>query len=432
MEHISRRNFLKITGMAVAATGLTHAAKNPLVQKLMALDSKLKLAVYEQIVKNTSNFRFSGNYRGDVSIFSDQVRKFLEQGGLYRTEKRPASSKDFSTVLHIDKQMWFATGTKNVVTPSGQQTTKNVYTVVKPGIHVYNYDTEARLTLKRLGEDKEALRITLNPIDRTGILSNAPVSLSATGNIENMKNLMQAINSTVEIYRGNKEMAQVMEMALDALYSKGNAGSGIAKEGYYQSDSGKLAAKTLVRELMKDMEEMEVRNSSERIAKMTVPFVLFFPLHILGSRTNNIDQARRELVAANNTVDNLLVSFQVENKKLVMVVENGTEFEKGAASYNPTIQYRMAGTNGNYVQFKNSYESQIIGLTDGLDYDNSKASKEPQTEYDRKILYRMGTGTNGIYGIGKPNMPKLFVVNIEAPAEQIAKLFLAGYEQASK
>lgn len=418
----TRRQFMTSAAFTGMAVGVAAAASGrPLTGFRKFLEPMIQAAnlqSYHDIVRNTSSFKFSGNDAEDV-------RKFLENGGMYRTEKRPASKKDFASVLYFDRPAAFMVGTDNAASPAGGQKTVGQEITLAPGIYPFNYDTEAGLTIRMSGSEKEMVQIAVKPSDPLNIANEPSVKVNVTNHAANLSAVKKAIESTISLYGSNPsaEMAVLMEMALDCLYRDGNRGRSAKFLESYQSDRGKLAAKETARSLMSNMEESAVRGNAGRIAGMTESW----PAWIIAP--NIEDTARREYLLTNSTVDNLLVSFEVEGKRgLVAVVHNGTGFETGSSSYNPVLQYRISGGNAKgRVDFPNSYDSEFRGFTDGRDYDNS--SGQPSEQAREGVATEINQRATNTSRTDSPNEVKLFVVNINANSEDLLALFSDAYRR---
>ncbi|MEM2138166.1 MAG: hypothetical protein QW568_03705 [Candidatus Anstonellaceae archaeon] len=410
---MTRRQFLSIVGVGGAAALVAPSSIAKSQHKLM--DPSQAQYSYSQIVQNTASFKFTGND-------SEDVRRFLENGGMYRTEKRPASKKEFASVLYFEKPASFMTGTDNIVSSTGSQKTVGQDVKLAAGLYIFNYDTESGLTIRKMGSEKEVLSVALKPNDQLGILSEGSSKLNVTTHSANLAAIKSAIASTVSLYKdqSNFEMATLMERTIDCLES-------------YQSDRAKLSAKETVRRLMSFMEEGLVQELTKHIAFMAIP-----PLGLTFPATYH-DMARRELLATNNTVDNLLVSFEVERNvfglknTIAMVVHSGTEFERGSAARNPILQYRIYGSNkAGKVEFPNDYEQQFCGPIDGYDYDNNgnpfsiAQKKEDDREYMLTLLNQV---VGGNFISFKPNEVKLFVVRISANAGDLQAAFADSYRR---
>ncbi len=432
----TRRQFMTsaaFTGMAVGVAAT--ASGQPLTGFRKFLEPMIQAAnlqSYHVIVRNTSSFKFSGNDAEDV-------RKFLENGGMYRTEKRPASKQEFASALYFEKETQFMVNTQNVVgstiTGGGSgQSTKANYVKIKPGMYMFQYNTESGITIRMLGSDKEVVQVALKPQDQLAVLTEPSTEINVTSHPANLAAIKSAIESTISIYSDakNSEMAVLMEMSVDGLYRDGNLGRSEKFLQAYQSDRAKLAAKETVRSLMSFMEESAIRDISKDIAEMRVS-----GFGVPSDTT--VGMARREFLALNNTVDNELVSFEVEKGEkdksgaLVMVVHNGIEFEPGCASYNPILQYRISGENKKgRVEFPNNYEHQFSGMVDGPDFDNSggKRSVAGRSEDERE------SGMTDLYQIGsqfpvslRSNEVKLFVVNISANVQDVLIAYSDAYRR---
>jgi hypothetical protein len=135
--------------------------------------------------------------------------------------------------------------------------------------------------------------------------------------------------------------------------------------------------------------------------------------------------ARRELLATNATTDNLLVSFGVENGRIVAEVYIGTEFDKGQSSYNPVLLFRIIGVPEGKPGFPNGYERDFRGMVDGADFDNKASGTEKGMETTMTEQYDRATGKTAPY-MG-PNEVKLFVLHTYESYKMMEEAFKAGY-----
>lgn len=425
MNKMDRRDFIKISALAFGGFALAGKAGNTLssmAKKMEALSpaSALDPKEYRQIVKSTSEFCPKGKTQ-------DAVRLFLEKGGMYRTEHRPVSEKKYASVLYFDKPVDLVAGTNNRTDGTAQKTVNGTERI-EPGIYIFNYDTEAGLTIRQLGSDAEVLKAALNPKDEYGFLAARSVKINVTAHEGNLLAVAGAIWNAVELYKKNPQMAAIMEMAVDAVYAKGNAGLAVPFGESFQSANGKMAVKEAVRRIMADMEESVVREMSSGIAEMTVSTPRVFA-NAFNADKPNMDMARRELLLANETVDSLVVSFGVAGGRLELVVYSGTGFYPGSASHNPVMAYRISGKDGP-TEFSNVYAGQWRGMIDGYDFDNAGHPEEDAHEKRLTGMYQRVTGTNGSWTAA--NEVKLLNVDIGASFAKIQNGILDGFAKAAR
>ncbi|MEM4366722.1 MAG: hypothetical protein QW035_01155 [Candidatus Anstonellales archaeon] len=377
-----------------------------------------ELRPYDEIVRKTADFKFGGN-------ISEDVRKFMEYGGLPRVEKKPVSKKVYGSVLYVKEPMEIIVGKENVAT-EGSQVTKYKKARLEPGLYLFEYNTESTLTIRRFEDPERILTVcaSLKPKE----LKASDVSFSLTAG-KNEKIFERIIKDTIGFYKANPEAARLLEFTVDLLYGSSEKRSGIEA---IQNESGLRYLKLAGRELMKLMEEALLTQHTNRLVEMTIPagatgrfFTSMFSPNALPLRQV---AARSELQLSNNTVDNMYVYFTATEKgEPVLRIVYGTQFFPSAKedaesqaniTFNPIIMYNIILDNkAEEVRFFGDYKRGSRGPFDGVDYTTMTPGLVKERELEGKLTkeYRKETDASllgpevKVYTINAVVHPSLFV-----------------------
>jgi len=315
----------------------------------------------------------------------DRVRYYIEHGGL-RTEPKQVSKKQFSNVLYIATDAKFKIGEETAIDKNGRRVVQDKNETVKAGLYIFSYDTEAGLTLRSLDDPKRIVKISIGAKGEGLKEASEEMSLSRPEVVQFLK---RAVFDTQALFisKYNADMSVLMEDATTMLY-KGGSGKSLAVE---QNKTALKTIKATIRRAMGGMEEADVKALSNALAAMTVTA----PGVALGRYTKNIDQARRELLLANDRAERAVVSFSMLDGKLGMNFYMGTDFSGGKdPTFNPVMLYRVTSAGASETSFPTvrSYTAQFLGPWSGYDVDNRNIKTEQSTEND---LYRLYNATRG-------------------------------------
>jgi hypothetical protein len=346
---------------------------------------------------------------------TERVRYYVEHGGI-RTEPKQVSKKMFSNVLYISKDASFKVGEETVVDKNGRRVVRDKLEKVNAGLYVFSYDTEGGLTLRSLDDPKRAVKISIGASGEG--LKSAPEEMSLS-RPEVVEFLRKAICDTQALFinKYNAEMAVFTEDATTRLY-RGGSGKSLAEE---QDKAALKMIKAAVRKTMAGMEEKDVKDLSNVLAAMTVTAIGIS----LGTYKSNIDQARRELLLANDRAERAVVSFSVLDGKLGMNFFMGTNFSGGSdPTFNPIMLYRVTSTGAAETSFPTvrSYSRQYLGPYSGFDVDNRGMMGEQNMEDN---FYRLYNATRSWWQ--KNSEVKIFGVDLDVGPE-----FLNSYKDETR
>lgn len=347
------------------------------------------------------------------------LRNFLEHGGL-RSDIAPVTNRLYSSVLYFEKDVGLVVGTRNVVR-NGSQTVEFRRQDLKAGLYGFNYDTEAGLTLHSLNDPEDVARISL------GIGGSRSDRVSAR-NTENTELLFNAVRATSRLYGQNRSFAAVMEQCNDALYGSGRSEGGdpwargtdgrrqeipMGWSGNMQNEPALKAIKAAVREQLGAVEEQVLADWTDRVHVMVNPMKRTL-LPLASQDLSSMDLIRRELLLANDTVDNLHAGFDVKGGRVVLNLYSYADIDP-EMKWNPVLMYQIQPKEETRrVEFPNRFVFQKSweDYTDlRNDYDNQAVGGEVALERSLAAKYRQHQEEKGevnAFGIAMSVNPASF------------------------